>query len=128
MLMPEIDSVTALRPLLAALEPQLLTALRETVASAEEAAWRGVVARRVCAIGPGSYEVAVFEAVETRLSVGHDDYSDRAVELYADREDDPSACVDFNDAVLARALGALAELLRPSEGARLTVDLEDGAN
>ncbi|NEW75454.1 hypothetical protein [Streptomyces rhizosphaericus] len=115
----------ALCPLLDALAPQTLTDIRETVADAEEAAWRRVVARRMRALAP-RYEVAVFTAVETKLGQGHDDYSTNDVELYAPGQDDPNETVDLDDASLTRALGALAELLHPEEGARLTINLDAG--
>ncbi|WP_413100856.1 hypothetical protein [Streptomyces sp. Inha503] len=113
----------ALRPLLDALAPQTLTDIRETVADAEEAAWRRVIARRLRALAP-RYEAAVFTAVETKLGQGHDDYSTNDVELYAPGQDDPNETVDLDDAPLTRALGALTELLHPDEGARLTIDLD----
>lgn len=122
------DNAAALRPLLDALQPEMLTAIRETVADAEKAAWQRVVARRVRAISPGPYAVAVFANVGPKLGMGHDDYSARNVDLYAEAEaedqDEPSETCDFDDAALTRALGALAELLRPSDGAQLEVDLD----
>ncbi|MDX2545899.1 hypothetical protein ACOT81_38210 [Streptomyces sp. WI04-05B] len=120
------DSAAALRPLLDALQPEMLTAIRETVAGAEKAAWLRVVARRVRAIAPGPYAVAVFANVGPKLGMGHDDYSARNVDLYAEAEDqdEPSETCDFDDAALTRALGALAELLRPSDGAQLDVHLD----
>ncbi|AKN68710.1 hypothetical protein QR97_01830 [Streptomyces sp. PBH53] len=117
------ERALALRPLLDVLDPEGLTAVREAAADAEEVAWKRVVARRLRALAPG-YVVAMFTAVETKLGVGHDDYSTNDVELYADGQDDPNEIVDLDDAELSRALGALAELKRPSEGAELIVDLD----
>ncbi|MFI6686656.1 hypothetical protein [Streptomyces sp. NPDC050485] len=117
------EIASALIPGLATLDPVLLTAIRETVADAEEAAWRRVVARRVRAVAPGPYTVAEFTAVETKYGYAHDDFSGRNVSLFADGQGDPNECVDLDDAELTRALGALSELLRPHEGAELSVDL-----
>ncbi|MFH0246434.1 hypothetical protein ACGRHY_29345 [Streptomyces sp. HK10] len=125
------ERATALRPLLDAFAPQALTELRQTVADAEEAALRRAVARRMRVLVPGAghrYAVAVFEARDSKLCMGHADYSDQDVELYAQGQDDPSEAVDLDDAALSSALGALAELLRPDEGAQLTVGLEQAAD
>lgn len=122
------ERTRAARPLLDLLDPQMLTAIRETVADAEENAWRRAVARRVRTLAPGrgQYSVAVFEAVETKLGMGHAGFVDRDVELYAEGQGDPNETVDLNDVVLARALGALSVLLRPMEGHRLVVYLDLG--
>ncbi|MFD7334876.1 hypothetical protein ACFV98_02585 [Streptomyces violascens] len=118
------EIASALTPGLAALDPVMLTAIRETVANAEEAAWRRVVARRVRAVAPGPYDVAEFTAVETKYGYAHDDFSDRNVLLFAKGQGDPNECVDLDDAELTQALGALSELLRPNERAELSVDLD----
>ncbi|MBT2396286.1 hypothetical protein [Streptomyces sp. ISL-100] len=116
----------ALRRLLDGVGTAMLTELRETAAAAEEAALRHAVARRVGLLAPGDgrrYEVAVFEAKDSKLCMGHADWDGRDVELYAPGQDDPNEVVDWDDEVLAGLLGALAELLRPEEGARLVIDL-----
>lgn len=120
------ERTRALRRLLDGVGPTILTELRETAAEAEEAALRRAVAGRVRLLVPGDggqYEVAVFSAVDSKLCMGHADYSDHDVELYAAGQQDPNEVVDLDDDVLSNALGALAELLRPDEGAQLTVDL-----
>lgn len=55
--------------------------------------------------------------------MGHADFSEHDLELYADGQDDPTEVVGLDDAVLPAALDAFAELLCPEEGARLVVDL-----
>jgi len=123
---------TALRSLLDTMGPAVLTELRETAADAEEAALRDVIARRVRLLAPGDgrqYDTAVFEARDSKLGMGHGDYRVCDVELYAPGQDDPNETADLDDDALCAALGTLAELLRPEEGADLTVDLavEDAA-
>ncbi|NUL24945.1 hypothetical protein [Streptomyces lunaelactis] len=116
----------ALRRLLNGVGTAMLTELRETAAAAEEAALRHTVARRVRLLAPADgrrYEVAVFEAKDSKLCMGHADWDGRDVELYAPGQDDPNEAADWDDAVLSRALGSLAELLRPEEGARLAIVL-----
>ncbi|MFE3139688.1 hypothetical protein [Streptomyces scopuliridis] len=122
------ERTAALRQLLDGVDRSMLTELRETAADAEEAALRSAVARRLQFLVPsdGRQYVVVFEAVDSKLGMGHADYSNQDVELYADGQDDPTETVDLDDAVLSRDLGALAELLRPDEGARLLVDLAPG--
>ncbi|MGC5042432.1 hypothetical protein ACLQ16_03845 [Streptomyces albidoflavus] len=121
------ERTKALRRLLDGVGLAMLTELRETAAAAEEAALRHAVARRMRHLVPGGgrhYVSAVFEARDSKLCMGHADYSDQDVELYARGQDDPNETVDLNDEALSRSLGAFAELLRPDEGARLTVGLD----
>ncbi|MEE1741230.1 hypothetical protein PUR49_32690 [Streptomyces sp. BE147] len=125
---------TALRSLLDAISPAMLTELRETAADAEEAALRDVIARRVRLLTPAAprWTCGVFDARDSKLGMGHADYSVHDVTLH-DENGDTSTTADLDDDVLSAALGTLAELLRPEEGAELTVDLtvdlavEDGA-
>ncbi|MFH8465986.1 hypothetical protein [Streptomyces sp. NPDC017991] len=117
---------SALRRLLDGFGTAMLTELRETTAAAEEAALRDVVARRAGLLAPGDgrrYETAVFEATDSKLGMGHADWRGQDVELYAPGQDGPNETADWDDTVLSRALGALAELLHPEEGARLTIVL-----
>ncbi|WP_333745635.1 hypothetical protein [Streptomyces sp. IBSBF 2950] len=121
------ERTRALRQLLDTVDLTMLTELRETAAEAEEARLRSSIARRLRLLAPGDgrqYETAVFDAVDAKLCMGHADYSERDVALYAVGQEDPNEIVDLDDAVLSSALGALAELLRPEEGAQLTVDLD----
>ncbi|MFF3256978.1 hypothetical protein ACFYWP_39760 [Actinacidiphila glaucinigra] len=106
---------------------KILTELRETAAEAEEAALRATIRRRVRLQVPDdgrSYCRAVIEARDSKLCMGHADYRTYDVELYDDQQELPQY-VDLDDAVLSAALGSLAELLRPDEGAQLIVDLTD---
>ncbi|MFM9643754.1 hypothetical protein, partial [Streptomyces turgidiscabies] len=72
---------------------------------------------------------AVFAASDSKLGMGHADYRLHDVELHEDEnkhEDEGGlATVDLDDDVLSAALGTLAGLLRPDEGADLAVDLTD---
>ncbi|HWU05574.1 MAG TPA: hypothetical protein VN520_04085 [Streptomyces sp.] len=119
------EHTRAVRALLPLLDPQTLTAIRESAAEAEESAWRRVVARRMRTLVPGRdrYTVAIFKAVETKLGMSHAGFVGQDVELYAEGQSDPNEAVDLDDGELARALGALSALLRPAEGHRLVVDL-----
>lgn len=117
---------TALRALLDAVDPAMLTELRETAAEAEEAALRDIIARRVRRLTPADgprYTHAVFAAHDSKLCMGHADYRLHDVELHEDEDKDEPETVDLDDDVLSAALGALAGLLRPDEGADLTVGL-----
>ncbi|MFD8903065.1 hypothetical protein [Streptomyces ardesiacus] len=116
---------TALRTLLDNVGLQMLTELRQTVADAEEAALRHALSHRTRLLVPGNgrYAQAVFEAVDSKLGMGHADYSAHDVDLYAQGHDDPTEAIDLNDDVLLHLLGSLAALIRPAEGARLEVDL-----
>lgn len=125
---------TALRALLDAVGPLMLTELRETVAEAEEAALRDTIARRVRLLTPADgprYTHAVFAAYDSKLGVGHADYRLHDVELHEDEDEGQArgrgrpATVDLDDDVLSAALGTLAGLLRPDEGADLADDLTD---
>ncbi|MFF7117411.1 hypothetical protein ACFY91_34585 [Streptomyces albogriseolus] len=118
-------SKAALRALLDGMDPAMLTELRETAAEAEEAALRAAVVRRVrlltWADGP-RWTRAVFDARDSKFGMGHADYRVHDVTLY---EHGTSTTVDLDDDVLCAELGGLAELLRPVEGADLTVDLDN---
>ncbi|WP_405749078.1 hypothetical protein OG232_03855 [Streptomyces sp. NBC_01411] len=112
----------------------MLTELRETVAEAEEAALRDTIARRVRLLTPADgprYTHAVFAAYDSKLGVGHADYRLHDVELHEDEDEGQArgrgrpATVDLDDDVLSAALGTLAGLLRPDEGADLADDLTD---
>ncbi|MGW0604117.1 hypothetical protein [Streptomyces sp. NPDC002640] len=122
------EHTRAVRALLPLLDPQTLTAIRESAAEAEESAWRRVAARRVRTLVPGRdrYTIAIFEAMETKLGMRHAGFVGQDVELYAEGQSDPNEAVDLDDGELARALGALSALLRPVEGHRLVVDLHLG--
>ncbi|WP_435060373.1 hypothetical protein [Streptomyces sp. bgisy060] len=115
----------ALRALLDTMDPAMLTELRETAADAEEAALRAAVGRRVrlltSADGP-RWTRAVFAARDSKFGMGHADYRVHDVTLH---DHGTSTIVDLDDDALCAVLGALAELLRPEEGADLTVDLDD---
>ncbi|MFI1225915.1 MULTISPECIES: hypothetical protein [unclassified Streptomyces] len=116
----------ALRDLLGRVEPVLLADLREAVAEVEEAALRQLVARRTrlfAATGGRAVSYAVIEARDSRLGMGHADYRTENVELHGAHG--TVDYVDIEDQTLSTALGTLAELLRPEEGADLTVDLVD---
>ena len=127
---------SALRAVLDSVDPAILTELRETVAEAEEAALRDTIARRVRLLTPADgprYTHAVVAAYDSKLGMGHADYRLHDVELHEDEEEDEDkhedeggpATVDLADDVLSAALGTLAGLLRPDEGADLAVDLTD---
>lgn len=125
---------TALRALLDAVDPVMLTELRETVAEAEEAALRDMIARRVRLLTPADgprYTHAVFAAYDSKLGMGHADFRLHDVELHEDEDEDEDkheggpVTLDLDDDVLSAALGTLAGLLRPDEGADLAVDLTD---
>ncbi|MGI5337731.1 hypothetical protein ACQEVS_10180 [Streptomyces sp. CA-181903] len=123
------ERARGLRRLLDSLSLTMLSELRETAAASEEAALRRAVARRIRALVPGDgrqYVTAVLAARDSKLCMGHSDFSDRDVELYAAGQDDPNEIVDLDDAPLSGALGTLAELLRPDDGAQLVVDLVSG--
>ncbi|MFI9771862.1 hypothetical protein ACIHJG_34110 [Streptomyces sp. NPDC052415] len=115
----------ALRALLDTMAPAMLTELRETAADAEEAALRAAVVRRVrlliSADGP-RWKRVVFDARDSKFGMGHADYRVHDVRLH---DDGTSTLVDLDDDVLCTVLGALAELLRPEEGADLIVELDD---
>ncbi|MFJ6438259.1 hypothetical protein [Streptomyces sp. NPDC091416] len=116
--------MTALRSLLDAVNPAILTELRETAADAEEAALRDVIARRVRLLTPADaprWTCAVFDARDSKLGMGHADYRVHDVTLH-DEDGETSTTVDLDDDALAAALGTLAELLRPEDGADLTVE------
>ncbi|MEW2497434.1 hypothetical protein AB0942_28440 [Streptomyces nodosus] len=128
----------ALRRLLDGVGLAMLTELRETVAEAEEDALRDTIATRVRLLAPADcrpYSRVVFAARDSKLGMGHADYRVHDVELYddeigqddgpEDEQDCPAETVDLDDDVLSAALGTLAELLHPDEGADLTVDLTD---
>ncbi|MEU9602625.1 hypothetical protein AB0E06_38270 [Streptomyces sp. NPDC048109] len=124
----------ALRRLLDGVGLAMLTELRETVAEAEEAALRDTIARRVRLLTPAEgprYTHAVFAAYDSKLGMCHADYRLHDVELHKDEDKDKHedeggpATVDLDDDVLSAALGTLAGLLRPDEGADLAVDLTD---
>ncbi|GHG23002.1 hypothetical protein ACFFSH_28710 [Streptomyces filamentosus] len=114
----------ALRGLLDTVSPAMLTELRETAADAEEAALRDVIARRVRLLTSADaprWTCAIFNARDSKLGMGHADYRVHDVALH-DEEGGTSTTVDLDDDALSAALGALAELLRPEEGADLTVE------
>ncbi|MFD3514850.1 hypothetical protein [Streptomyces sp. NPDC058657] len=117
----------ALRPPLAALEPQMLTVIRNAVADVEEAAWRRVAARRIRAVAPGPYAVAVFTAAEV-WPHEYDSYSAKGVELYTEALavalGDPSEHVDLDDAELTCALEGLSALRHPTEGSTMAISLD----
>ncbi|MGW0536288.1 hypothetical protein [Streptomyces sp. NPDC003032] len=120
----------ALRQLLDAVGPVMLTELRDTVAEAEEAALRDTIARRVRLLTPADgprYTYAVFAAYDSKLGMGHADYRLHDVELQQDEdkhEDEGGpVTVDLDDDVLSAALGTLVGLLRPDQGEDLIVDL-----
>ncbi|MEV8600982.1 hypothetical protein AB0465_14005 [Streptomyces griseoviridis] len=119
---------TALRALLDTVGPVMLTELRETVAEAQEAALRDTIARRVRLLTPADgprYTHAVFAACDSKLGMSHADYRLHDVELHEDEDKHEDETVDLDDDVLFSALGTLAGLLRPDEGADLAVDLTD---
>ncbi|MFJ8785927.1 hypothetical protein [Streptomyces sp. NPDC102476] len=129
---------TALRRLLNGVGLAMLTELRETVAEAEEDALRDTIASRVrlLALADGRpYSRVVFAARDSKLGMGHADYRVHDVELYddelgqddgpEDEQDGPAETVDLDDDVLSAALGTLAGLLHPDEGADLTVYLTE---
>jgi len=125
----ESERAAALAPELDALEPAMLTALREAVADAEERAWRRTAARRVRALAPGPYAVAVFTAVVTKQ--WPDQYSDQGVELYTqpDYEDwTPAERLDLTDPELTRALDTLSALLHLRSGDELAIELDPDAS
>ncbi|MDW4912484.1 hypothetical protein [Streptomyces californicus] len=114
----------ALRDLLGRVELALLADLREAQAEVEEAALRRLVARRTrlfAATGGRAASYAVIEARDSRLGMGHADYRTQNVELHGAHG--TVEYLDIDDQALSTALGTLAELLRPEEGADLTVDL-----
>ncbi|MDX3020119.1 hypothetical protein [Streptomyces acidiscabies] len=118
----------ALRQLLDAVGPVVLTELRETVAEAEEAALRDTIARRVRLLTPADgprYTYAVFAAYDSKLGMSHADYGLHDVELHEDEDQGGLVTVDLDDDVLSAALGTLAVLLRPDRDEDLTVDLTD---
>ncbi|MCX4681389.1 hypothetical protein OG413_40035 [Streptomyces sp. NBC_01433] len=115
----------ALRALLDTMDLTLLTELRETAANAEEDALRAAVVRRVRLLTPADgtrWTRAVFDARDSKFGMGHADYRAHDVTLH---DHGSSTVVDLDDDVLRAVLGKLAELLRPEEGADLTVDLND---
>ncbi|MFC8021930.1 hypothetical protein [[Kitasatospora] papulosa] len=115
----------ALRALLDTMAPAMLTELRETAADAEEAALRAAVVRRVLLLTPADgprWTRAVFDARDSKFGMGHADYRVHDVTLH---DNCTSTLVDLDDDALCAVLGALAELLRPEEGADLSVDLDD---
>lgn len=127
----------ALRQLLDAVGPVMLTEFRETVIEAEEAALRDTIARRVRLLTPQvegpRYTHAVFAAYDSKLGMGHADYRLHDVELHEDEDEDEDkhededeggpVTVDLDDDVLSAALGTLAGLLHPDQGEDLTIDL-----
>ncbi|MER5372555.1 hypothetical protein [Streptomyces sp. NPDC002553] len=122
---------TALRALLDNISLPMLTELHQTIADGEEAALRHALSHRTLLLVPGNghYTQAVFEAVDSKLGMGHADYSTHDVDLYAQGQDDPIEIIDLdNDDVLSRLLGSLAALIRPAEGARLELDLARAHN
>ncbi|WP_327411234.1 hypothetical protein OG458_41600 (plasmid) [Streptomyces sp. NBC_01281] len=117
---------SALSTLLAGVGLPMLTELRQTAADAEEAALRRALAHRARLLLPGDarYATAAFYASDSKLCMGHADYSVHDVTLHTQEQKDGSdETIDFDDDVLSRLLGALAELIRPDEGAQLEVDL-----
>ncbi|MGW2657041.1 hypothetical protein ACWC1D_25715 [Streptomyces sp. NPDC001478] len=126
------DRKAALRRLLDTMDLAMLTELRETAAEAEETELRDVIARRVRLLTPAGHHCthAVFEARDSRLGMGYADYRVHNVALHDEEEhgdrvgaEERAESVDLDDYALSSALGTLAELLRPDEGADLTVDL-----
>ncbi|WP_326581859.1 hypothetical protein OIE69_44350 (plasmid) [Actinacidiphila glaucinigra] len=121
----QANRTAALRRLLDSVDLQTLSELRGTAAEAEEASLRRTIARRIRLLVPADgrrYTHADIEASDSKLCMGHADYSTHGVELY-DEEHATAHTVDLNDAVVSAALGTLAELLRPDDGALLTIDL-----
>lgn len=129
------EQAAALRPLLETLDTRTLSDLREILADAEEAALRRTAAERVRRLVPDAglrYALAVFDAQDSKLGMGHAEYRYQDVELYIgtadpqlheDGQEAPYEITDLNDDALTQALGALAALLRPDEGDQLTLDL-----
>ncbi|WP_327391348.1 hypothetical protein OG728_38360 (plasmid) [Streptomyces microflavus] len=116
---------TALRALLGPMTPAMLTELRQTAADAEESALRAAVARRVRLLTSAEglrWTRVVFDARDSKFGMGHADYRVHDVTLH---DNDTSRIVDLDDDTLCAVLGTLAELLRPEEGADLSVDLDD---
>ncbi|MGW6202152.1 hypothetical protein ACWF9B_00635 [Streptomyces sp. NPDC055089] len=121
----QLNRSEALRQLLDGMGIQILRELRQTAADAEEAALRRALSHRTHRLVPNTnqYSWAEFHATDSKLCMGHADYSQCNVELYAPAQDVPALVVDLDDGVLSALLGELAELLRPEEGAPLRVDL-----
>lgn len=121
----QLNRSEALRRLLDGMGTQILRELRETAADAEEAALRTALFHRTRLLVPNTnqYTLVEFHAIASKLCMGHADYSQCNVELYAPGQDMPALVVDLDDGVLSALLGELAELLRPEEGASLRVDL-----
>ena len=124
----ESERAAVLARELGVLEPAMPTALREAVADAEERAWRRVAARRVRALAPSPFAVAVFSAVVAEE--WPDEFSDREVELYTQRDyrdQDRAECLDLADPELTAALDTLSALLHLRSGDELAIRLDQDA-